>query len=289
MSTFLASLGEFPAGISYDLHVIFKGFPSRATVDEAKILFSKVTINPIEVDDVGFDIGAYLKAARLVENRRLMFLNTFSAVLSADWLRYFSEALDQTGVGVVGATGSWQARVTGYELRALHILRRLRRICISAGPDHHSPTSLLPRRATKPRDLLRLSFSPLSYIYHFYHYPRHPNPHIRTNAFLIDRDLFLSLEFPRFVKKEDAYRFESGRRSMTNQIIARGLRPVVVGKDGAVFDIEDWNTSSTFWVDHQKNLLISDNRTRDYLEGAPEFRTLLENMAWHHPRFWRHV
>ena len=73
------------------------------------------------------------------------------------------------------------------------------------------------------------------YLLYLYQYGRFPNPHIRTNAFMIERNRFLSLYAPAFKNKEDAYKFESGRRSMTKQIIAQELKPVVVDRNGAVY------------------------------------------------------
>jgi hypothetical protein len=287
--SFLDGLRRFPAGATYQLHVVLKGFPDRQSQQRALGLFGDVPVNPIEVNDFGYDIGSYLKAAQLVSNRRLIFLNAFSVILGANWLAHYNNAMDGPRVGIVGATGSWQARTTGYEVRARRILKRLWRISAGSFVGDPEATNPVPRRPQTMREAARFALAPVSYTYALLNYRRYPNPHIRTNAFMIERDLFLSLRFPRFTNKESVYKFESGRRSMTNQIIARGLRPVVVGKDGNIYDVADWHASSTFWKNHQENLLISDNRTRDYAEGTPAFRTMLENMAWRHPRSWQNL
>ena len=112
------------------------------------------------------------------------------------------------------------------------------------------------------------------------------DPHIRTNAFMIEREQFLSLKFPAFVSKQDVYRFESGRRSLTRQILASGLKPVVVGRNGMMYEISEWRSSSTFWTNEQDNLIIADNRTVDYAQGEKTFRKKLENYAWVHPWLW---
>ena len=57
---------------------------------------------------------------------------------------------------------------------------------------------------------------------------------------MIERELFLSLDFPVFASKQDVYRFESGRKSLTRQVLAIGLKPVVVGRDGVVYEISEW-------------------------------------------------
>lgn len=291
---FLDVLCRYKTGAPYDLHVIFKGFPDSQALKRAYKLFDGIPFNPIEVDDRGYDIGSYAKAARIATNRRLIFFNTFSVILGDNWLSYFDEALNLPEAGIVGATGSWQARTTGYEARARQILQRLKLIPSDAvsrpdavgQPDAAGKSQPAPRSPRSKRDIMRLVFAPITYFYHLIWYPRYPNPHIRTNAFMVERDLFLSLEFPSFDNKEDAYRFESGRHSMTRQIMRRGLRPLVVDRKGAVYDVEHWDTSLTFWRNQQENLLVSDNRTQDYAEGSSDFRTRLENSAWRHPRSW---
>ncbi len=119
-----------------------------------------------------------------------------------------------------------------------------------------------------------------------YEFGRHPNPHIRTNAFMIRRDLLLSLRAATFRRKIHAYKFESGRHSMTKQIIARGLRPLVVDRSGKVYEISEWKSSSTFWIDLQANLLVADNQTSNYAAGSLQRRRVLKDHAWESPRAW---
>jgi hypothetical protein len=289
--TFLNTMRRHPAGVPYDLHVILKGFPDPLAVKKARSLFDGLGAHFIEMDDTGYDIGSYVKAAKVARNRHLMFLNTFSDILCDNWLAHLSRALDREGVGLAGATGSWQARTTGYEVRARQLLKRAKRkrilSDIPAGSEHKKNTTTKRRKSL--RQVLRIVFAPVTFFYHLSHYPRYPNPHIRTNAFMIERALFLSLRMPSFASKENAYRFESGRHSMTRQIIQRGLKPVVVDCQGEVYEVECWNRSGTFWWNSQENLLIADNRTQDFAQGPAEFRVLLENSAWRHPRSWLDV
>ena len=104
------------------------------------------------------------------------------------------------------------------------------------------------------RSLRRYLLAPFNYLHCYVEFGRYPNPHIRTNAFMIERDRFLSLTFPLFKKKSDVYKFESGRRSMTKQISAQGLKPIVVDRTGKTYDITEWKASSTFWTNDQVNL-----------------------------------
>ena len=112
------------------------------------------------------------------------------------------------------------------------------------------------------------------------HFPPFPNPHLRTNAFLLERELLLSLRPGPLRTKRDCHLFESGKHSLTRQITARGLAAVVVGRDGRAYLPPEWPASETFRQGEQRNLLIADNRTRQYSEGDEELRRELAAIAW---------
>jgi hypothetical protein len=61
--------------------------------------------------------------------------------------------------------------------------------------------------------------------------------------------------------KLSAYKFESGKESLTNQVRNLGLRVLVVGRDGQAYDPEHWHRSNTFWQSREENLLVADNQT----------------------------
>lgn len=290
---FLDGYQRHSPGVEHDLHVILKGFPSRDALSSARALLRSVPVNIIELNDGGYDIGSYFAAAKTVINPQLLFLNTFSEILADNWVAHFDRALAVPGVGLVGATGSWQSGSSGYEAAVFKALRRLKgmhratgysqqRAALGNGSDidvvAHGRINL--RRVL--RNLPRMGLYPLR----VYEFGRHPNPHIRTNAFMVSRDLFLSLRAPAFKRKMDAYKFESGRHSMTKQIMARGLRPIVVDRRGKTYEIPEWKSSSTFWIDVQDNLLVADNQTSNYAAGSSERRKVLKNHAWDSPRAW---
>ena len=81
----------------------------------------------------------------------------------------------------------------------------------------------------------------------------------------------------------DAYRFECGRKSMTNQIKKIKLEPILVGKDGVSYSIDKWANSQTFWISNQENLLVSDNQTAIYQNANELYRQHLSRLAWGTP------
>ena len=80
--------------------------------------------------------------------------------------------------------------------------------------------------------------------------------------------------------KTDSHALESGRRGLTRYIRARGLRTVVTGADGVAREPRSWREAETFMVPGQKNLLVSDNLTREYETAAPEKQRDLEALVW---------
>lgn len=113
-----------------------------------------------------------------------------------------------------------------------------------------------------------------------YGFESFPNPHIRTNGFAVRRDIARSLAWPRARTKMEAWKLESGRRSLTRQVLARGYQVVVVGRDGVAYPPERWRESATFRSGQQANAWFGDNRTREWESASPARQATLERMAW---------
>jgi hypothetical protein len=182
------------------------------------------------------DLAAYIAAARQVEAEHLCFLNSYSELLDDEWLRKMSGHLTAPGVGLVGASGSYESASTNAPLIA--------------------------------RPVRRLQF------------PAFPNPHIRTNAFMLRRDTMLGLDWREVRTKTAAWKLESGVRGITRQVWDNGMRALVVGRDGASYDRDRYFESNTFRRDRQSNLLVADNRTREFDEADPQRRRWLLELAW---------
>jgi hypothetical protein len=67
---------------------------------------------------------------------------------------------------------------------------------------------------------------------------------------------------------------------MTKQLLAAGLKVLVVGRDGRGYEVGEWAQSGTLWQGEQTNLLVSDNQTRDYEAGNTFYRTVISRGAW---------
>ena len=97
-----------------------------------------------------------------------------------------------------------------------------------------------------------------------------PNPHIRTNGFMIKRKLFLDIvknylnqiKKNNFLTKLDTYRFESGKIGLTSFLLNNNFKISLIGANGRAYDVRNWPVSNTFRLNNQENLLISDRQTR---------------------------
>lgn len=96
-------------------------------------------------------------------------------------------------------------------------------------------------------------------------FPEFPNIHIRSNALTIERELFCEITKRLVISdKLDGYQFESGRQSLTRQVIALHREVLVVGRNGRGYSPQWWPTSDTFRQGTQGNLLVADNQTRNF-------------------------
>jgi hypothetical protein len=111
----LASIRRFvqayrsqPAGVAHELFVIFKGFASGRALDKARTAMAGVAFQEVHTDDETFDLGAYADAVLRVNCERAAFLNTRSEPIASGWLGKLNAALGLPGMGLVGASGSFQ-------------------------------------------------------------------------------------------------------------------------------------------------------------------------------------
>jgi hypothetical protein len=318
-----------PAGIDHDLVVIYKGFGQSKDLTHARSLIRAIPHMGIELTDTGFDIGAYLVAARQLEHDFLCFVNTFTEVVADGWLLSLYRAASSPAVGIVGAMGSyeslhstlklshkvrwlcneaaiayderldhyfdfvtavvckaWRARGKGEQLPAgaklLEYAKTLGwrlRSSASAGDFFQPLASGVPLDEQFERRWRTL----IGTGRHFEDYARirtFPNPHIRTNGFMLARRRLLELGFDTPTTKMHACFFESGMHGVTSRLRENGLGAIVVGKDGRGFDVQDWFRSNTYRLGDQSNLLITDNQTRRMSEMPPGSRLTHMRLAW---------
>jgi hypothetical protein len=233
---FATSLRAHPAGTDHTLLVAWKGYEDQGALAQARRALNGIAHQDLTIAATGLDLSSYRTVADEVSADAVCFLNTDSDILVDGWLGALSGHLSAPGVGLVGATGSYESQLTSAPL---------------------------------PLRLLRAG-----------RYPPFPNPHMRTNAFMLRQATIRDLWWPAVARKRAAWELESGNRSLTRQLQARGLTALVVGRDGLGYPPERWRESRTFRVEDQPNLLVGDKRTRDYADAEPRARRALSERAW---------
>jgi hypothetical protein len=250
---FLDSYQKHPAGIEHELVVVFKGFSTAAQLAPFRERLVGIAHREIQITESGLDLDAYGLCVRQFVHEYFCFLNTFSVVQSDGWLAKLRAAL-AGGVGLVGATGSFESMYSDLTARQQKEVAK------------HLHTRA--RRAWK-RFRKGLVFE------------RFPNPHLRTNAFMISGELMRQLWPRKIGRKRAAHALESGKQSITRRVQKLGLKVLIVGRDGVGYEPERWPVSGIFWQAEQENLLVSDNQTLRYIKASAPDRVSLRWMAWH--------
>lgn len=223
LSTFFKSIGPLADRIEWLIYAKGEVFVDLNALPVEIRPQTRIVNGP----DTGFDLGSYRDALQHVRTPWVMFFNSYSRMLSPDWLSPFVQHMTPD-VGLIGATGSHEG-VPG------------------------------------------CSF---------------PNPHVRTNAFAMPKELAESLSWS-VVTKEDANALEAGPQSLTRQVLAKGRKAIVVSKDTwglpAVANVENLlslRDLCTFRWGSQKGLLVADNRTDAYARSSSTGKDYLETLAW---------
>lgn len=254
---FVASYQLYPPGHDHELVIAAKQFGDVDAFQPWAAVLKGLRYQLLLLPDRGLDIGSYVEVTIRTDFPQYFFCNSRTAFVAPNWLAHLAAAQAENPGGVVGATGSWQS------ISSEHF-RNLSRSSKWPGP-------LKVLRAV-------LGFLPL-----WYDYPRFPNFHLRTNAFLIERDTLLALRVATIGGKQDAMRFESGWHSLTRQIRGSGKKIQIVDREGRAFEPGAWHGTKTFWQEDQSGLLVSDNQTMKYAAAPPDLRQELARIAWKRP------
>lgn len=249
---FIHAYRACPAQHAHQLCFLVKGWVDPAAEAEVMKRAEAIHADVLSLPDTGFDWGAYFAALPHVNARWICLLNSFSEPQAPGWLRLLVQAAAERGQGIAGATGSWES------IRA-----------------RHSADSGLAARSLQALRTMR-------YWNEFRHFPPFPNPHLRSTGIVVRSDLladFARVNSPP-VDKMAALKLESGHSGLSRFAEQRGARLIVAGSDGNAYAQQDWPDSRTFRSGRQENLIISDNRTRDYAAAGPPVRSDLEQRAW---------
>ena len=290
-------------GCPHDLVIIYKGFEQEADLAAARTTFSGLSHAEIRVGDEHFDIGSYLNAAAQVEADYVCCVNTHTQILAPHWLRHLRSAMTDPTIGLAGPHASFESlydslgitskavwlsgvEIVPYDQKLADYFRFVVAV--------HAPNFLtgkptwrgwLPeyryRRLEAKWDAFWRSNCQPGSVYDFLEgFPRFPNPHIRSNGFMLERKTLLNF-FPLIEPtKKAAYGFESGPESLPAKILSSGRRLALVDRNGVVYDQDRWPESNTFRLGTQENIMIGDNQTRSFDALSKQERATHVMMTW---------
>ena len=311
---FIRSYRQHDAGIPHDLIIVRKGLHQRSGSQAALTeMLNGIPHRAVDVLDDGFDIQAYLKVTPYLRHDRVCFLNTFSQIAAGNWLRSLNAPLDRDDVGMTGATGSYESLFTSlfflYKVVWLTSVQSIQYSPKIAEQFHEllsgqaqnwlgkrgSIWMQIKRELARPilgrpfdTDEIEAGFGmqwetltrPGAPLFPFRDFRPFPNPHLRSNAFMISRQLLIDLDFKLDNTKASTNRFESGPDGLPTALAQRGLSSVLVGANGVGYEVADWPKSVTFRLGDQANVLVTDNQTRGFAAMSKWPRVLHERMTW---------
>ncbi len=103
---FIKAYSHFYPRIPHQLYVVNKGF-AKEQLHAEYALFQDLKPHYIDIDDNGFDLEAYRKAAQRIEEQVVYFMNTHSEPLHSGWLdKVYDAFTSNCQVGLVGCTAN---------------------------------------------------------------------------------------------------------------------------------------------------------------------------------------
>jgi hypothetical protein len=103
---FILAYQRFKPKVQHSLYIVNKGFEKEERAAQY-VFFKALKPRFIDVDDEGFDLSAYRKAAQQIDQPIIFFMNTHSEPLQQEWLDNVYACLkSSTSIGLVGCTGN---------------------------------------------------------------------------------------------------------------------------------------------------------------------------------------
>ncbi len=260
LEAFADSYLQHPAGAAHELIILFNGAPEQQVLQDYHQVLQKKGIDytSLRLPD-GQDIDAYFYAARELDAELVLFLNTYSVILYDQWLKKYLDTFGSPTVALTGATASNQSYYS---------------TVFSQHPFHWEAAKGWRYNYRKYKLFIK------TWLYWSFLFKPFPNPHIRTNAFMVRRELFLNLYKGPIRSKFRAYVFENGRKGLTNLLLQKGYTVVLIDKFGRQYTVDKWRSSNTYWNSEQENLLVSDNQTIKYAAASPDEKKHYQFLAW---------
>ena len=246
LSTFLRNYNEFDSGHPHELLICFK------LLNDEQIKFFKKILNNVKYIEFrdnhkknDFDLGSYKRVSFEYSSRYIFFLNSYSYPICANWLGKITQNYENNSI--LATSASNESLLNSIKLKKIY---KIVGYCL---------------KLIKYKKI----FDPF------------PNPHIRTTGFLIKgKEYFDFINDKSIGSKEDAWKIESGKFSLTNYFKKLNYNIYIVNSDGRKFIEKDWKISKTYNYSDQNKSIISDRHIRKYHSLNHDERLKSQKNTW---------
>ncbi len=246
---FIKSYKKFKSGLDHDLLICFKFFKNNEEIFDWKKNIDLDFIEYIDENKLNdYDIGSYFRIAEKYSNNHMLFLNTYTKINSNNWLKIFANHYNKQRI--LGAHGCFTSLPSQFFNFFYHDQSKIKQI-----------------------------YRGLKYLKDFKLFP---NPHLRSNGIFLYSQNFLNLKLNRSKLENKNYcmQFESGRRSLSVQLIKKKFELMIVNSDNNCFPIDQWINSKTYGLDNQEKLIFVDNRTDQFNNVSNEKKKIWRKILW---------
>ena len=248
LKQFINNYLKFDAGSKHELVICFKNFDKQDDIfkiGELKLINYTEFLDNNKFND--YDWGSYRRISKKYYDKIIFFMNCHCRPLVNNWLRHFKN--NYTEKTLLGPAGSYESMVNS-ALKGKHSKSKIKSI-----------------------------FYAISNLVDF---PLFPNPHIRSNCFMISASNFLDLKLNKFYKykKKGTWINESGRMGMTNQLKRKKFNIYVINSDGNKFKENEWQKSDTYALNKQSKLIIEDKFSLIFKNKKDNERLNFQNSIW---------
>ncbi len=248
LEKFIENYKKNKSGCAHDLLICFKNFNTKDSIFKLKKLKNLKYIKYKDNNNFNdFDWGSYLRVAKKFNDKIILFMNCHSYPIIDNWLKILVN--NYSSDSLIGPSGSYESHVNNSFSKLLNI------------------------------NFIRSLIYAFS---NFIDFPIFPNPHIRSNCFMISSKNFQKLKLTKKYKykKKGTWINESGRYGMSKQLKQKKFRLFVINSDGKKFDQLDWKKSNTYAITNQSKLIISDKYSRIYENSNSRKKKLIREIVW---------
>lgn len=244
--SFIKNYKRYKAGLKHNLIICFKNCYSKVFENKIrKKIYPYSYVKFVDINKNDFDWGSYKRIALKNKKKLLFFFNCHSYPIKNNWLKFFVNHYKKKTI--LSPTGSYQS-ISFSSFNGFYFKDLFRRLYYG--------------------------------ILNFKNFSLFPNPHIRSNCFMIYSEDFLDLKLINCKNKLDTWRNESGRFGMSNQLLTKKFELYVINNDNKKFSIKDWIKSNTYAVGRQSKLLISDKHSREYMLLNKNKKKIYKKNIW---------